>query len=267
MSIIFEDVTYIYNKNTPMEKTALKGISLSIAKGEFVAVLGDTGSGKSTLLQLIGGLFKPASGNILSHGSVGMVFQFPERQFFEETVYGDLSFPLRRAGVSEADIESRIRGALSDVDIDFHPYRNRSPLELSSGEKRRVAIAAILVLRPEIIVLDEPLAVLDGKGKREILKELKRLQIETGKTVIMATQDWEAVSKICDRVLFLEDGTLAGDKRAGQFEERVSEASAMQYLRNALKARAIDLGNGVFDAELAFMRINTFAEKKIDTTG
>lgn len=257
MPIVFEDVTYIYNKGTPMEKTAIKGLSLSIGSGEFVAVTGRPGSGRSTFLQLLGGLLKPTSGRVIIGSSVGVVFQFPERQFFEESVYSDLSFPLRRAGIPEGEIETRLRDALSAVDIDFQTYRNRSPLELSSGEKRRVAIAAILVLNPEVIALDEPLAGLDGKGKMEIFKELKRLQREMGKTVVIATQEWEGVLRICDRVISLENGTLTGDGGAEMIEEAVSEISQIQSLRNALRLKGVDLGSGVFDAEEVFLRIKT----------
>lgn len=272
MSIIFKDVTYIYNKGTPIEKTAIKGLSLSIDRGELVAVIGRPGSGRSTFLQLLGGLIKPTSGSItVSPGNsselmacmgVGVVLQYPERQFFGENVYDDLSFPLRRTGISERDIETRLRDALNAVDIDFHTYRDRSPLELSSGEKRRVAIAAILVLNPEVIALDEPLAGLDGRGKREIVKELKRLQGEMGKTIIVATQDWEGILNICDRVIFLENGTLAGDGGAELIKEVVSRMSPTQSLRNALKAMGVDLGNGVFDAEEAFLRIDSFVKSK-----
>lgn len=272
MSIIFKDVTYIYNKGTPIEKTAIKGLSLSIDRGELVAVIGRPGSGRSTFLQLLGGLIKPTSGSItVSPGNsseltacrgVGVVLQFPERQFFEESVYDDLSFPLRRAGISEREIETRLRDALNAVDIDFHTYRDRSPLELSNGEKRRVAIAAILVLKPEVIALDEPLAGLDGRGKREIVKELKRLQGEMGKTVVVATQDWEGVLNICDRVILLENGTLVGDGGAELIKEAVSGTSPIQSLSNALKAKGVDLGNGVFDAEEAFLRIDSFVKSK-----
>ncbi|MBI4746129.1 MAG: ATP-binding cassette domain-containing protein [Deltaproteobacteria bacterium] len=265
MSIIFKDVTYTYNKGTPVEKTAIKGLSLSIGSGEFVAVTGRPGSGRSTFVQLLGGLIKPTSGSItvsprnsselMACRGVGVVLQFPERQFFEESVYDDLSFPLRRAGISEEEIETRLRDALNAVDIDFHTYCDRSPLELSSGEKRRVAIAAILVLDPEVIALDEPLAGLDGRGKREIVKELKRLQGEMGKTVIVATQDCEGLLRICDRVIFLENGTLTGDGGAETIKGIASRTSPIQSLRDALKAKGVDLGNGVFDAEEAFLRI------------
>ena len=260
MSIVFEDTTYIYNKGIPMEKTAIKGLSLSIGSGEFVAVIGRPGSGRSTFLQLLGGLLKPTSGRVLIGSSVGVVFQFPERQFFEESVYSDLSFPLRRAGIHEGEIEVRLRDALSAVDIDFSAYKDRSPLELSSGEKRRVAIAAILVLNPDVIALDEPLAGLDGKGKMEIFKELKRVQREMGKTVVVATQEWEGILKICDRVISLENGTLVGDGGAELIKDAVSGMSQIQSLINALKLKGVDLGSGVFDAEEAFLRIKMTAE-------
>lgn len=271
MSVIFEDVTYIYNKGTPMEKTAIKGVSLSISDGEFVVLSGKAGSGKSTLLQLMGGILGPTSGSItissaarieaskrFSHpesvrGGVGVVFQFPERQFFENSVYADLSFPLRRAGVSEEETENRLISALRAVDMDFHAYRDRSPMELSSGEKRRAAIASVLVLDPQVIAMDEPLAGLDQKGKREIIQELKRLQKEAGKTVIMATQEMEAVSGVCDRAFYLEDGSLAATD--------YSSFLPIPSLVNLLKKKGLDLGEGVTDAEEAFLRIRRIEKK------
>lgn len=257
MSIIFEDVTYIYNKGTPMEKTAIKGLTTSIGNGEFVVVSGRPGSGKSTFLQLMGGLLKPTFGRLtVSQGAgVGVVFQFPERQFFEDTVYGDLSFPLRRAGASEGEIENRVRMALGSVEIDFQTYRGRAPLGLSSGEKRRIAIAAILVLDPEIIALDEPLAGLDHNSKKEILQELKRLQKESGKTVVMATQELEAASRVCERFILLEDGGLAGDGAPDLLEEKIPWVSQLSSLVRTLRGRGLDLGDKVSDAEDAFLRI------------
>lgn len=264
MSVIFEDVTYIYNNGTPMEKTAIKGVSLSISDGEFVVLSGKAGCGKSTLLQLMGGILRPTSGRVTFEprpqgagaypgSKIGVVFQFPERQFFENTVYADLSFPLRRAGVSEEEIGSRLISALRAVDMDFDTYRDRSPMELSSGEKRRAAIASVLVLDPQVIAMDEPLAGLDQKGKREVVRELKRLQKEAGKTVVMATQELEAVSGVCDRTFYLENGSLA----ATEYPSLLPISS----LVNLLKKKGLDLGEGVMDAEEAFLRIRRVEKK------
>jgi energy-coupling factor transport system ATP-binding protein len=255
MSVILEDVTYIYNRGTPLEKTAIRGVSLSIGSGEFVVVSGGIGSGKSTLLQLMGGILNPTSGDVrVSANRLGVVFQFPERQFFEGTVYSDLSFPLRREGISEREIEERVRGALNAVDIDFHAYRGRVPMELSGGEKRRIAIAAVLALDPEIILMDEPLAGLDQRGKREVLQELKRLQREAGKTIVLATQEPEA-SRVCERFILLEGGRLVGDGKADLAEKEIGRISPIPSLVSALRTRGIDLGEGVLDAQEAFIRI------------
>lgn len=252
-----------------MEKTAIKGLSLTFGAGEFVAVIGGAGSGKSTFIQLLGGLLTPTSGRIVTSfasgrtksNDVGVVFQFPEKQFFEETVYSDLSYPLRRSGISEEEIEGRVKDALSKVDMKFHAYRDRSPMELSSGEKRRVAIAAILVLDTSIIALDEPFAGLDYKGKNDIFYELKRLQKATGKTVIIATQDLEAVSDGCDRGLLLEHGSVIGDGAADLLKNRLSLISPIVFLVNILKSKGLDLGDGIYDAGDAFLRIKTTVEK------
>lgn len=259
MSIVFEDVAYTYSKGTPMEKTAIRDVSLSISDGEFVVLLGPAGSGKSTFLQLLAGLISPTAGGVRVNGTVGLVFQFPEKQFFEETVYADLSFPLRRSGIAEKEIEVRVSHALSLVDMNFQAYRDRAPLELSSGEKRRVAIAAILVLDPSVIALDEPFAGLDYKGKNDIFYELKRLQKATGKTVIIATQYLEAVSKGCDRVILLEHGTFI---KGGVADTPASLLSPISSLANRLKSKGLDLGDGICDAEEAFLRIKRVAGER-----
>jgi len=278
MTIHFKDVTYIYNKGAPMEKTAIRGLSLSVNSGEFVVVMGSPGSGKSTFLQLLSGILKPALGRItfasnnskqsdkIMESSVGLVFQFPERQFFEDSVYSDLSFPLRRAGMREDEIEARVKEALGAVDIDFSTYKDRPPIDLSTGEKRRVSIAGILVLNPEVIALDEPLAGLDGKGKREIVKELKRLQREKGKTVVVSTQDRESFSRVYDRVILLENGALVGDGRANLINDMFSGASQLQRVVDILKGKGLDFGHGVIDVEEAFSRIKKVGLKRCGKT-
>lgn len=242
-----------------MEKTAIRDISLSIIDGEFVVLLGPTGSGKSTFLQLLAGLVRATSGSVRVNGRVGLVFQFPEKQFFEETVYADLSFPLRRAGIAEKEIEERVAHALGLVDMKFQLYRDRAPLELSSGEKRRVAIAAILVLDPSVIALDEPFAGLDYKGKNDICYELKRLQKATGKTVIITTQYLEAVSGGCDRVILLENGSSLG---GGVPDSPASLLSPISSLVNRLKSKGLDLGDGICDAGDVFLRIKRAAGER-----
>ncbi len=223
MSITFKDVEYIYSKDTPFAYHALKGVNLDIPKGSFTALIGHTGSGKSTLIQHINALLLPTSGEVTIEDvkitsdqkpkvlkplrkKAGLVFQFPEYQLFEETIAKDITFGPRNFGVSEEECEKIARETLKRVGLD-ESYLERSPFELSGGQKRRVAIAGILAMDPEILVLDEPTAGLDPAGAKEMLDLFKSFQ-QAGHTVVMVSHDMNQVLEYCDHVVVMNQGKV-----------------------------------------------------------
>ncbi|MGM9999044.1 MAG: ATP-binding cassette domain-containing protein [Candidatus Bruticola sp.] len=225
--IQLENVSFIYMDGTPFAKKALSGVSLSVFKGEAVGIVGATGSGKSTLIQHFNGLLRAASGSVKVRGisldgkvsgselasvrfSVGMLFQFPEQQLFEENVFADVSFGPRNMGLSEAEIEERAEEAIKLVGLDYINYRHISPFLLSGGEKRRAALAGILSMRPECLVLDEPTAGLDPKGTEEILLLLNKLK-QRGTTIIMVSHRFSELAKVCDRLVVMGGGKILAD--------------------------------------------------------
>ena len=224
MPISFEHVSYIYSKGTPYEYKALDDVSLDIEEGKITAIIGQTGSGKSTLVQHLNALLLPDEGEVhildrvikagekpkhlkSLRGQVGLVFQFPEYQLFEETVIRDVAFGPKNFGVSEEDAKKKAMAALSAVGLDEN-YYERSPLELSGGQKRRVAIAGILAMNPQILVLDEPTAGLDPKGTENMMKQFHDLNEKYHRTVLIVTHDMEQVFRYCDRVIVMEDGKV-----------------------------------------------------------
>ena len=225
MSIRVENITYIYGGGTPYEKTALAGVDLTIEKGEFVGIIGHTGSGKSTLIQHLNGLIHPTKGRVLVDGvdlagkskeavakrhTVGMVFQYPEQQLFEETVAQDIAFGPRNLGCDEETVEARVREAMSFVGLDYDTYAGRSPFRLSGGQMRRVAIAGVIAMEPECIVLDEATAMLDPAGRREVIDTVLRLNREQGITVVLITHHMVEAER-ADRVIVMNDGEVAMD--------------------------------------------------------
>lgn len=224
MSIKVEQLSYSYEAGTPMEKPALFDISLTIEYGEFIGLIGHTGSGKSTLVQHLNGLLKPTAGKIYIDGKdihskevrlksvrqqVGMVFQYPEHQLFGETVYEDIAFGPRNMGVTEDELEQRISKAMAMVDLDFQELKDRSPFELSGGQKRRVAIAGVLAMQPKVLILDEPTAGLDPKARDEILAQIARLHREQSTTIILVTHSMEDAARLATRLLVMEHGKVA----------------------------------------------------------
>ena len=229
MSIEIESLSYIYMEKTPLSHTALHDVTLAIHEGSFTAIAGETGAGKSTLMQLIGGLLVPTAGRVLVDGvslhgkskaekeaartarfRVGMVFQYPEHQLFEETVCADIAFGPRNQGLSDADVESRVREAMELVRLP-DSYRERSPFALSGGERRRVAIAGVLALAPRYLVLDEPAAGLDPRGREELLSMLTMLHHERGVSIVLVSHSMEDILRVADHMVILAGGQVIGE--------------------------------------------------------
>ena len=227
MSIEIKSVSYVYMPRTPLEHTALQNITFTIDEGEFLAIAGHTGSGKSTLLQHLNGLITPTSGEVLVDGvnpagqdkrikkaaltarrKVGMVFQYPERQLFEETVAADIAFGPKTLGMSAAEVDRCVKEAMSLTGLDYETYGRLSPFNLSGGQMRRVAIAGVLALKPKYLVLDEPTAGLDPQNTKNLIKQLMRLKQKDDLTIILVTHDMNLIAQLADRVAVLSEGRL-----------------------------------------------------------
>ncbi len=218
-----KNLTYVYSRGTSSQVHAIRDINLNIEKGELVGIIGHTGSGKSTLIQHFNGLLKSTDGVVLFEGKdiwenkkeirkvrfrIGICFQYPEYQLFEETVYKDIAFGPKNMGLSEEETDARIREVISYVGLD-ESYLERSPFELSGGEKRRVAIAGVMAMKPEILILDEPCAGLDPKGRETVLSLIKSYRETTGSTVMVVSHSMEDISKIATKILVMNDSHLA----------------------------------------------------------
>lgn len=223
MSIEIKNLSHTYMKDTVFEHKALININLNIEDGEFVGLIGHTGSGKSTLIQHLNVLLKPSEGQIIIDGAditekgvplkeirqkVGLVFQYPEHQLFEETVYKDVAFGPQNLGLSQNEVEERVKEALSLVGLDFDKIKDLSPFELSGGQKRRVAIAGVLAMKPKVIILDEPTAGLDPRGRDEILGEIRRLHEKQKITVILVSHSMEDIANLVDRIVVMSEGKI-----------------------------------------------------------
>lgn len=223
MSIRVEHLTHIYDKGLPTEQIALEDINFTVADGELLGVIGHTGSGKSTLLQHLNGLLKPSSGRVLVgdvditapgvsmveiRKRIGLVFQYPEYQLFEETVAKDVAFGPKNLGLSEQDIEERVREALELVGLDYEQIKERSPFELSGGQKRRVAIAGVVAMRPEVLILDEPTAGLDPKAHHDVLDMVQEVHRRTGNIIILVSHNMADIAKVSDKIIVIDSGHL-----------------------------------------------------------
>lgn len=219
-AIELEGVTYRYGIGTPFEKTAVDHVNLKIERGEFLGIIGHTGSGKSTLIQHLNGLLKPTEGTVRLDGTdiwadpknmrqvrfqVGLVFQYPEYQIFEETVEKDIAFGPRNMGLSEAEVTERVRETAEIIGLSPE-LLGRSPFLLSGGQKRRVAIAGVMAMRPKVLILDEPTAGLDPKGREEILSEIKRFQDHTGSTILLVSHSMEDIARHAKQILVMNAG-------------------------------------------------------------
>lgn len=265
MSVVIENLSYVYMKGSPHEKVALKNINLTIEDGEFVGIIGHTGSGKSTLIQHFNGLFKPTEGKVTINGvdiskkglaslrrQVGLVFQYPEHQLFEETVYKDIAFGLQKLDLDENEKEKRIRNAIEAVGLD-PALLDKSPFELSGGQKRRVAIAGVVVMEPKVIVLDEPTAGLDPHGRDEIFHLISDIHRRTGITVILVSHSMEDIARLVDRVIVMNNGTVEMDGKpsdifrdTGRIEDIGLSAPQITYLMKKLKLLKPEINDNIF---------------------
>ncbi|NLP37144.1 MAG: energy-coupling factor transporter ATPase [Firmicutes bacterium] len=273
MRIELENISYTYMPGTPFEVKALKNINLTIEQGEYLAVIGQTGSGKSTLVQHLNGLLKPTSGRILVDGKdistdkaglreirrrVGLLFQFPEHQLFAETVYADVAFGPKNMGLAESEINERVEKALRLVGLEPEEMADRSPFTLSGGQMRRVAMAGVLAMQPEILILDEPAAGLDPQGKRELFAQIDRLHQEEGLTVVLVSHSMEDVASRAKHLLVLANGTIKmyGTpaevfQDAVQLEELGLGLPQMTLLMHRLKAAGKNVPTDIFTVAAA----------------
>ncbi|SCG84072.1 cobalt transporter ATP-binding subunit [Proteiniborus sp. DW1] len=273
MSIKIENLTFIYNENTPFESKALDNINLEINEGEFVGLIGHTGSGKSTLIQHLNGLIKPTSGkitigdvDITSKGvslkairqKVGLVFQYPEHQLFEETVYKDIAFGPINLGLPQEEVDRRVKEAMELVGLDFEAVSERSPFELSGGQKRRVAIAGVLAMKPEVLVLDEPTAGLDPKGRDDILGQIQNLYEKNKMTIILVSHSMEDIARLVNKIIVMHKSKVAmvGSprevfRRADELEGLGLGAPQITYFMKAFKNKGIDVKEDVLTVEEA----------------
>lgn len=223
MDINFKNVSFIYGEKTPFEKLALDNIDLTIKKGEFVGIIGHTGSGKSTLIQHFNGILKPTSGDVFIGDmntkdktlaksglryKIGLVFQYPEYQLFEETIEKDIAFGPKNMGLSETEVTERVKEAMDLVGLDYEAKKDKSPFEISGGQKRRVAIAGILAMKPDILILDEPTAGLDPKGRDELFFQIKRLYEKNNITIVLISHSMEDVAKLVNRIIIMKNGKI-----------------------------------------------------------
>ena len=223
MSIQVKNLTHIYEKGMPNESVALDNISFDVEDGAFLGVIGHTGSGKSTLLQHLNGLLKPTEGTIVIGGvditspdvkmveirkRIGLVFQYPEYQLFEETVAKDVAFGPKNLGLSQEEIDERVKEAIELVGLDYEAIKDRSPFELSGGQKRRVAIAGVVAMRPEVLILDEPTAGLDPKAHKDVLKMIETVHEKTGNIIIFVSHNMADIARMSDQVLVIDSGNM-----------------------------------------------------------
>jgi len=262
-----ENLTHVYSQGTPFEKVAIDKISLEIDRGEIVGIIGRTGSGKSTFIQHLNGLLKPTSGKVFFDGAdihaskeaardvryrVGLVFQYPEYQLFEETVSRDIAFGPKNMGLTEAEIKERVLEAAGFADVP-ESILESSPLELSGGQKRRVAIAGVIAMMPQVLILDEPTAGLDPVGRESILQKIMDYRRETEGTILLVSHSMDDVARLATRLLVFDGGRIAMDGTPAEIFDRAEELKAMGLtvpaateIALALRRRGIDIPESIY---------------------
>lgn len=282
--ISIRNVSYIYNQGMPFEKKALNNINLDIDAGEFIALIGHTGSGKSTLVQHLNGLNEPTMGEILYDGinyrekgkkiatlrqKVGLVFQYPEYQLFEETVKKDIAFGAINLGLSEEEVDGRVRRAMERVGLSYDDVGDESPFSLSGGQKRRVAIAGILAMEPEVLVLDEPTAGLDPHGSREILREIKGIYDTTDTTIVLVSHSMEEVAQLATRMIVMDKGEVRMDDTPREIFKREKELEAIglgvPQVRSAmtmLREKGLDVEENCITVDEALKELTNWWEAR-----
>lgn len=273
MSIKVENLTHIYMPKSPFEKVALDNVSLEINDGEFIALIGHTGSGKSTLIQHFNGLLEATSGKIIIDGiditdkkiklseirkKVGLVFQYPEYQLFEETIAKDIAYGPGNLGLSEEEIQQRVKESMEMVGLDYDIYKDKSPFDLSGGQKRRVAIAGVLAMKPTTLILDEPTAGLDPKGRDDILNQIKELHKTSNMTIIIVSHSMEDVANMAQRIIVMNHGKVAIQgkpsevfKEVDMLEEIGLGVPQVTYLARELRKKGFNLTDDIFTIEEA----------------
>lgn len=284
MSIKIENLTHIYMPKTPFEKKALDNVSLEIKQGEFVALIGHTGSGKSTLIQHINGLLKPTSGSLLIDDiditvkkakltnirkKVGLVFQYPEYQLFEETIEKDIAFGPQNLGLDNDEINKRVRRAMKIVGLDYEQFKDKSPFEISGGQKRRVAIAGVVAMEPSVLILDEPTAGLDPKGRDDILNKIVELYKENNITIILVSHSMEDVAKVANRIIVMDSGTCILDGTPAKIFKEIEKLETVglavpqvTYLIRELRRKGFQISEDIFTIEKAKQELLKILKKQ-----
>ena len=284
MSIKIENLTHVYMPKTPFEKKALDDVNLVIEDGEFLALIGHTGSGKSTLIQHLNGLLEPTSGRILVDDinltnketkltdirkKIGLVFQYPEYQLFEETIEKDIAFGPNNLGLSQEEVSDRVKKSMEMVGLDYETYKDVSPFDLSGGQKRRVAIAGVIAMEPKVLILDEPTAGLDPKGRDDILEQIKILHEKYKMTIVLVSHSMEDVGKLAERIVVMNKGKVALMGKPAEIFKEVEilediglAVPQVTYLMRALKEKGFNVSDEVFTVEQGSKEILRMLLKK-----
>lgn len=271
--IEINNLTHIYSEGLPFEKRAIADINLKIEENEFIGLIGHTGSGKSTFIQHLNGLLKPSSGEIILDGmkvdksssnltelrkKIGLVFQYPEYQLFEETIERDIAFGPRNLDLSEEEVLKRVKASMDSVGLDYETYKDKSPFELSGGLKRRVAIAGVLAMEPKVLILDEPTAGLDPRGRDEILSEIKSIHEKRKITVVLVSHSMEDVAKIAERIIVMDKGKVFLDSNPREIfrnEDKLLSVGLgipqITSLMRVLKKKGLDINEDSITVEEA----------------